>query len=252
MDIERIQAFIRDCVERSGAGGAVVGISGGVDSAVAAALCSRALGPGRVLGLLMPGRVSSPGDLRDGEHLCTVFAIPRLTVSIQPMLEAYRTMPGYTRDRRLEGNLMARIRMTVLYYHANGRGWLVCGTSNKSEFMVGYGTKHGDAAADFQPLLHLYKNDVLACARTLGIPERILEKPPSAGLWQGQRDEAELGLTYEEIDSALRSLERSGWEARSPVEKRVRALVVSARHKQRPAPNLIPAGQTFPDSPLDG
>jgi len=251
MDIERIEAFIRDCVQRSDAGGVVVGISGGVDSAVAAALCHRALGPERVLGLLMPAGVSSPADLRDAEHLCTMLGIPRLTVSIQPVLDAFRAMPGFTPDRRLEGNLMARIRMTVLYYHANARGRLVCGTSNKTEFMVGYGTKHGDTAADLQPLLHLHKGEVYTCARRLGIPEAIIEKPPSAGLWPGQRDEKELGLTYDEIDAALCALEESGWVARSPTEERVRALVTAARHKQRPAPSLIPTGQTFPDSLRD-
>ncbi|MHC1626471.1 MAG: NAD+ synthase [Methanoculleaceae archaeon] len=252
METGEIEEFIRDCLRESGAGGVVIGISGGIDSAVAAALCVRALRPSRVLGLLMPSSVTPPEDMEDAEEVCTRFSIPHITVSIEPVLEAYRRMPGFIPDRRLEGNLMARTRMAVLYYHANARGWLVCGTTNRTEFMVGYGTKFGDTAADFQPILHLYKTDVRECARTLGIPERIIEKPPRAGLWPGQRDEDELGLTYEEIDAALISLERSGWRARDPVEARVRALVVSARHKQRPPRSLIPEYRRSPDSPRDG
>ena len=154
------------------------------------------------------------------------------------MLEAYRTIPGFTETPYLLGNLMARIRMAVLYYHANRDNLLVCGTSNRSEAMLGYCTKYGDNAADIQPILHLYKSEVYAMARELSIPEAIVRKPPSAGLWAGQTDEGELGLTYTEIDSSLQALEKSGWKAQNPTEEKVLALVRKSAHKRMPAPSL--------------
>jgi len=160
-------------------------------------------------------------------------------VSISPVLEGYRSMPGFVETPYLLGNLMARTRMAVLYYYANRENRLVCGTSNKSEYLLGYCTKYGDNAADLQPILHLYKTDIYVIARELGIPEQILKKTPSAGLWEGQSDEAEIGLTYPEIDASLRALEGQDWEARTPAETKVLALVKKSGHKRQATPSLL-------------
>jgi NAD+ synthase len=160
-------------------------------------------------------------------------------ISIDPMLEGFKTMPDFKESRYLLGNLMARIRMTVLYYHANREQKIVCGTSNRSEFMLGYCTKYGDNAADLQPILHLYKTEIYEYAKELGIPESIMKKAPSAGLWEGQSDEEEIGLSYERIDASLRSLEVLGWQATTPIEEKVLELVRKSEHKRLPAPNLL-------------
>ena len=162
-------------------------------------------------------------------------------VSIEPMLDGFKTMPDFKESRYLLGNLMARTRMAVLYYHANRDQKIVCGTSNRSEYMLGYCTKFGDNAADLQPLLHLYKTEVYEYAHELGIPESIIRKAPSAGLWEGQRDEEEIGLSYTEIDHSLRSLEMQGWQAATPTEEKVLGLVRKSEHKRIPAPNLLTA-----------
>jgi NAD+ synthase len=129
--------------------------------------------------------------------------------------------------------------MAVLYYHANRDQRIVCGTSNRSEYMLGYCTKFGDNAADLQPLLHLYKNEIYEYAQELGIPESIIKKTPSAGLWEGQRDEEEIGLSYTEIDHALQALELQGWKAATITEEKVLGLVKKSEHKRRQAPNLL-------------
>jgi NAD+ synthase len=163
-----------------------------------------------------------------------------VTISIQPILERYREIPDYIRSPYLEGNLMARVRMTLLYYHANRENLLVCGTSNRSEYMLGYCTKYGDNAADFQPLLHLFKTEVFTLARHRGLPAAILDKPPSAGLWAGQTDEEELGLPYEEIDRALQTLETNQWAPTSPNEERVLQRVRGSQHKRNSPLSLLP------------
>jgi NAD+ synthase len=234
----RIEQMIRYAVWNSGAGGIVVGLSGGVDSAVAAAMCCRAVGGDRVLGITLPSAVTKKTDIEDARALSVMLGMKHRVISIEPVLAAYREMPGYTENRYLLGNLMARTRMAVLYYHANRDGLLVCGTSNKSEYLLGYCTKFGDNAADIQPIVHLLKREVYEVARELGIPGTILAKTPSAGLWEDQSDEGELGITYAEIDSALAALEAQGWVAKTPSEEKVLALVKKSEHKRLPAPNL--------------
>jgi len=239
----RVEQMIRHAYWQTGCKGIVVGLSGGIDSAVAAVFCCRAVGPENVLGLLMPSSVSNPDDLRDAADLCNRFKIPHEVVSIDPMLEGFRTVPGFIETPYLLGNLMARIRMVTLYYYANRDHRIVCGTSNRSEYMLGYSTKYGDSAADIQPLLHLYKADIYVAARELGIPEPIISKTPSAGLWAGQSDEKEIGLSYAEIDSALQALEKNTWKANNPTEERVLALVIKSGHKRMTAPSLLAGSQ---------
>jgi NAD+ synthase len=240
--IERIEQMIRQSVWTGGSRGIVIGVSGGVDSAVAAALCAGAVGPERVRAFTLPSAVTADTDIRDAEALCRELGIPRQTISIAPVLESFRQMPGFEPSPYLEGNLMARIRMTILYYQANRAGCLVCGTSNKSEYLVGYCTKYGDNAADIQPILHLYKTEVYELARELRIPEAIIGKAPSAGLWPGQTDEKELGLSYAEIDAALIALEENRWKPRDPREETVLARVKASVHKRQAAPSLLVTG----------
>jgi len=236
----RIEDLLRHVYWKSGERGFVIGISGGIDSAVAATMCCRAVGPERVLGLVLPTDVTDPSDIADAEEVCRRLSMEYRTICIEPILSAYRAIPGFKDDRLLVGNLTARSRMAILYYHANREGLLVCGTSNKTEYMIGYCTKWGDSAADVQPILHLYKTEVYELAETIDtIPRSVLRKAPTAGLWKGQSDETEIGLSYAEIDSALKSLEKSRWISQNPLEERVLAMVRASEHKRLPAPSLL-------------
>jgi NAD+ synthase len=235
----QVEQMIRYVYWNSGCTGIVIGVSGGVDSAVAAAFCCRAIGPDRVLGLSLPSAVSNNKDCEDAAALCAMLRMEHRIISIEPILDTFRQLPGFTASPYLLGNLMARIRMAVLYYHANRDHQLVCGTSNRSEYLLGYCTKFGDNAADIQPILHLYKSDVFVMAKELGIPEPIIQKTPSAGLWEGQSDEKEIGLPYDQIDTALRALEAHDWKPENPTEKKVLSMVKKSGHKRTGAPNLL-------------
>jgi len=235
----QIEQMIRYAYWNSGCRGIVIGLSGGVDSAVAAVFCCRAVGGDKVLGLSLPSAVNKPSDTEDAAMLCKKWGIEHRVISIEPMLDGFKATPEFNGSRYLLGNFMARTRMAILYFIANRDQKLVCGTSNRSEYMIGYCTKFGDNAADIQPIVHLYKTEVYTIADELGIPEAIMKKTPSAGLWEGQRDEEEIGLSYGELDASLRQLELQGWEARTPVEKKVLDLVKKSEHKRLPAPNLL-------------
>jgi len=235
----QVEQMIRYAYWNSGCAGIVVGVSGGVDSALAAAFCCRAVGPDKVLGLSLPTAVSTPKDLIDAQDFCAGLGMEHRVISIDPMLAAFKTIPDFVETPYLLGNLMARIRMTVLYYHANRDHRLVCGTSNRSEALLGYCTKYGDNAADLQPIIHLYKTDVYVMAKEMMIPAPILNKTPSAGLWAGQSDEGEIGLSYAEIDMALKNLEANGWKAQTPAEEKVLARAEKNAHKRLPAPSLL-------------
>jgi NAD+ synthase len=235
----QVEQMIRYAYWNSGCTGIVVGVSGGVDSALAAAFSCRAIGPERVLGLCLPSSISAPQDAQDAQELCAGLGMEHRTISIEPVLDAFRAMPGFVPSPYLLGNLMARIRMSVLYYHAN------------AEHRLGYCTKFGDNAADIQPLLHLYKTEVYVIAREINIPDQILQKAPSAGLWAGQSDEGEIGLSYREIDASLQRLENNRWKASGPTDEKVLALVQKSEHKRLGAPSLsgAPKGSryTVPD-----
>ncbi len=235
----QVERMIRYEYWNSGAAGIVIGLSGGIDSAVAAVFCCQAIGADKVVGLSLPSEVSKPEDIRDAAGLSKKFGMTHKVVNIDPVLAGFSAMPEYRETPYLAGNLMARTRMAVLYYYANRDNLLVCGTSNRSEFMLGYCTKFGDNAADIQPIVHLYKTEIYEIARELGIPPAIIDKTPSAGLWEGQSDEAEIGLTYPEIDSALANLEKSGWRPSTLVEEKVLGFVKKSAHKRMPAPNLL-------------
>lgn len=235
----RIEQMIRHAYWSSGSSGIVIGLSGGIDSAVAATMCCRAVGGERVLALILPSSVTKAEDISDAEEICSLLGMDFRILSIDPILDAFRDLPGFSESPYLLGNLMARVRMAIIYYHANRENRLVCGTSNRTEYLLGYCTKFGDNAADIQPILHLYKTEIFELARTLNLPARVLEKAPSAGLWEGQRDEDEIGLSYPEIDAALKSLAASDRKSRNEIEEKVLTMVRKSEHKRIPPPSLI-------------
>jgi NAD+ synthase len=199
-EIAKIEEFIKTSVEKAGAKGAVLGLSGGIDSAVTVFLAVRALGKDRVLALLLPEKgITPPEDIVDAREVAGLLGIRYIEMDISPILERYDEILPSEKVREIPrlvaGNLKARVRMTLLYWYANLENLLVLGTGNKTEIMLGYSTKHGDAAADILPLGGLYKKDVRALAKSLGVPRRIIEKDPTAGLWPGQTDEGD-GITY--------------------------------------------------------
>lgn len=235
----RIEQLIRHAYWSSGSCGIVIGLSGGIDSAVAATMCCRAVGGERVLALVLPSSITNTEDISDAEEICSLLGINFRIFSIDPILDAFRGLPGFSETPYLLGNIMARVRMALIYYHANRENRLVCGTSNRTEYLLGYCTKFGDNAADIQPILHLYKTEIFELAKTLDLPASVLEKAPSAGLWEGQRDEEEIGLTYPEIDAALKALAASDWKSRNEVEEIVLRMVKKSEHKRLHPPNLI-------------
>ncbi|MBQ4597689.1 MAG: NAD(+) synthase [Methanocorpusculum sp.] len=238
-EIVKIKDHMRSAVWNARAAGFVVGISGGIDSAVACALAAKAVGPERVLGVSMPVSSNSPQDAADAKALCDALGVRLITVPLGDVQEAFLAKEHITGTPLLAGNIASRLRMTTLYNIAAANGYLVCGTSNKTEYLIGYSTKWGDGAADVQPLLHLYKKDVYALAEELGIPQEIIDKAPSAGFFEGQTDEADIGLTYQELDSALWNLELNEFVPQNAVEEKVLALVLKSEHKRKP-PVFLP------------
>jgi NAD+ synthase len=195
-------AFIGNEVRKTGLSRVVVGLSGGVDSALAAMLAAEALGPENVLGVLMPYKTSNPDSQAHAELVVRQSGITSMLVEITAQVDAYFTkFPDA--DARRRGNKMARERMTILYDQSMRWNALVLGTSNKTELLLGYGTLHGDMASALNPLGDLYKTQVWALAEAIGVPPVIVVKDPSADLWSGQTDEGELGFTYREVDKLL-------------------------------------------------
>ncbi len=211
-DIEkRIERFIKIYVDNAGAKGIVLGLSGGIDSNTVAALCAKAIGGNRVLGLILPEQeTKSDKDIEDAKYIADKFGIKTQICDFTLSLEnLYRVIPAFDpSDKLCKGNIKARTRMIILYYYANKLNRLVCGSSDKSETMMGYFTKWGDAAADFAPIMDLYKSQVRDLARHLGFPEKLASKPSTPALWPEQMAEAELGIKYETLDLILYGLER--------------------------------------------
>jgi NAD+ synthase len=199
---EILVRFLRAEAGKFGFSRAVVGISGGVDSAVSAALAARAFEPKNVLGVMMPYRTSSPDSESDARKLADSLDIETRKVDITAMAEGYFEEHG-VKDKMRRGNVMARSRMIVLYDLSVEWKGLVIGTSNKTELLLGYSTQFGDSASALNPLGDLYKHQVYQLAKHLGLPRAVIDKPPSADLFAGQTDEAELGFTYAEVDRLL-------------------------------------------------
>lgn len=226
--VPQLVAWIAQSVRNAQAQGVVVGISGGIDSAVCAALAKQALGD-NVLGLILPCHTLAE-DLQDARTVCRHFQVAHEEIDLSEIFDHLARLVGSSNPKLL-GNLKARLRMAVLYHRAAELGYLVMGTSNRSEWEVGYFTKYGDGAADMQPIVHLLKKDVQRLARVLKVPKPILTKPPSAGLWPGQTDEEELGFSYKQLDRFLSGRERS---VPPPVRRRIEELQAQTAHKRRP------------------
>jgi NAD+ synthase len=206
--VDIIHSFIKQKLEETGAGGVILGLSGGLDSAVVAKLCADALGSEKVLCLIMPETATSEKDIKDALSFSTELGVEYRVIDITPTVSAFSDLLSPMElDPKALGNIKARCRMITLYVHANLENKLVMGTSNKSELATGYFTKFGDGGADFSPIGDLYKTQIFELARAIGISENLIEKPPSAGLSEGQTDEGELGLTYEILDRILLGIE---------------------------------------------
>lgn len=233
--------FIADAVATTGADGVTVGLSGGVDSALAVALAARALEPERVHTFYLPYSTSSDDAERDAEAVAESLRLTLRRIDISPLVDAYFDAEESDADRVRRGNLMARIRMAVLFDQAKRTRTLVLGTSNKTEILLGYSTIFGDNASSINPLGDLYKQQVWQLSRHLGLPETVIDKPPSADLWPGQTDEGELGLTYAVADEVLHLLFDQGLEPEEVVERgydpaaveRIVAREAANRYKRR-------------------
>jgi NAD+ synthase len=212
--IEVIVAFIREQMAQAGFERLVIGLSGGVDSGTVAFLAARAIGAENLLAVRMPYRTSSEASETDAMRVVDALGCRTELVDITPMVEPMLARihdddAGALNVRR--GNVMARQRMIVLYDRSAAEDALVIGTSNKTEGLLGYGTLHGDMAAALAPIGDLYKTQLRAVARELGVPEEVVSKPPSADLWPGQTDEGELGRSYESLDRTLYALVDRRW-----------------------------------------
>ncbi|MCK8828509.1 NAD+ synthase [Natroniella acetigena] len=223
--VENLVSWIKKKVQEADCKGAVVGLSGGIDSSVTAVLAKKAFSD-RMLGVIMPC-VSNFQDQKDAQLVAEQFGIETEIIDLTETYEKLIVKLDAKHDSKLAlANIKPRLRMTTLYYYANLRNSLVVGTDNRSELKLGYFTKYGDGGIDLAPLGNLVKTEVKEVAKILGIPEQIISKPPSAGLWANQTDEAELGLSYEEIDRYILT-----GEADEKVQQVVEQLAAKNEHK---------------------
>jgi len=235
---ERLVLWIRDKVLAAGCKGVVLGLSGGVDSSIAAVLCHRAF-PQSTLAVIMPC-YSSGEDVAHAQMVADKFSIPVRTVVLDAAFDTLlKVLPNDMAEpdvsRVAKANIKARLRMVTLYYFANQLKYMVVGAGNRDELSVGYFTKYGDGGVDIQPLGNLTKGQVKELAQFLGIPQPIINKPPSAGLWEGQTDEGELGLTYNELDRYLAT-----GEAPAEIKKRIESMIAASEHKRQSPPMAFP------------
>ncbi|MFH1663582.1 MAG: NAD+ synthase [archaeon] len=191
---------------------AVLGLSGGIDSSLTAKIVSEAIGKENVFGLIMPEKTNSPESAEYAKELAEKLGIKAIEVDINDFFKPFFKLLPWEQNRTSKTNLKPRIRMTVLYNYANKHNAIVVGTSNKTELMLGYFTKFGDGASDFLPIGNLFKTEVIEISKTIGIPEKIIQRKPSAELEEDQTDEKDLGLSYKEIDEILREMEKEKTE----------------------------------------
>ncbi|KXK52627.1 MAG: NH(3)-dependent NAD(+) synthetase [Chloroflexi bacterium OLB13] len=243
-----LTGFIADQIAKAGAKGAVIGLSGGIDSAVSAYLSVEALGAKNVLAVRMPYRTSSESSMTDADAVIAELGIPAVTAPITDMADALiHQFPDMSDVRR--GNIMARMRMIVLYDQSAARSLLPMGTSNKTEFLLGYSTLYGDSGVALQPIADLYKAQVRQLAQDIGVPKQIIDKPPSADLWEGQTDEGELGFTYNDVDQVLYLLVDERYTVEQIVSEGFDASFVNSvwgrvksNHYKRTMPNIPKLG----------
>jgi NAD+ synthase len=241
---KRIRRFIKEYVENAGANGIVLGLSGGIDSATTAAISSLSIGGSKVMGLMLPEKETyNNRDIDDAKLVAEKFGLKSQVCDITPALEGfYKTIPIFDRaDKLCKGNIKARTRMIYLYYYANKLNKIVCGSSDKSETMMGYFTKWGDVAADISPLMDLYKTQVRKLAEHMGIPHELATKPSTPALWPNQLAETELGVKYETLDLILYGLERfmtteeiaQQLSVKKPLIEKVKNRWLAVEHKRR-------------------
>ena len=248
---DHIVAFIREQVDAAGVDGAVLGLSGGIDSSLTAYLAVEALGQAGVRGLVLPGVVTAPESTSDGERVADELGIDYDVIEIAPVVEQLvAAYPDATDDHEAVGNARARIRAVFNYLVANHENRLVLGTGNRSEAAVGYFTKYGDGAVDCHPIGNLYKAQVRQLARYVGVADDLVEKPPTAELWEDQTDEGELGFDYETLDSILAvhvdgplSVDATArqLDVETSLVERVRGMYEATAHKRSvpPTPEIL-------------
>ncbi|WP_405275348.1 NAD+ synthase [Methanobrevibacter sp.] len=207
IDLEKTKSdiieFIQSKVNEANSDGIAIGLSGGIDSTLVAYLACEAVGPDNVFGITMPSATTPTEDNIHGSEVAQNLGMNYKQIAIDSILKEYLSLTQLDNNNLAIGNLKARIRMSVLYYYANYKNYLVIGTGNKSEILIGYFTKHGDGACDMEPIGDLYKSEVFKLSEYLNISEEILNKPPRAGLWEGQSDEDEIGMSYDLLDKIL-------------------------------------------------
>jgi NAD+ synthase len=253
--IKIISNFIKTRFEESKRSGVIVGLSGGIDSAVVASLCVNAVGSERVHGIFLPSSTTPSTDFKDVKEFCKELNISLTVVDIQKLIDVFSDIIGNPEESRLMewANLKPRFRQAVWYYYANKLNCLVCGAGNKSEIMIGYFTKYGDAAVDLLPIGDVYKTQIYQIGKSLQIPKQILNKAPSAGLWKDQTDEGEIGMTYLELDQILFGLEhfKTDEEIINKLNislsqvKKVKSLIYRSEHKRR-GPIILKFGVRTP------
>jgi NAD+ synthase len=245
---KQIELFIQEMIKTSNTKGLIVGLSGGIDSSVCAALAVRAIGKEKVLGLIEPNAKLDPAYEEDARELAKQLGIEVKKIAITDMVAAFISNADVeiAKNQLALGNVMARLRMVVNYAYANHMNYLVLGTGNKTEFLVGYVTKYGDGGVDFEPCGGLFKTQIRLLAKHLNIPEKIIMKPPSAGLWEGQTDEGEMGITYDTLDMILLSKEK-GYSKEQILEElkieeslidKVDKMIKNSEHKRKMPPIL--------------
>ncbi len=223
---DNIVRWIRDKVEESGSKGLVFGLSGGIDSAVVAALAKKAF-PDDALGIIMPCH-SNPEDEEHANLVAEALNIETKKVDLTNVYDLFLSELENTDNILALSNIKPRFRMTTLYYYAQIRRYLVAGTSNKSEFTVGYFTKHGDSGVDILPIVDLLKEEVFELARYLSIPDVIINKVPTAGLWENQTDEKEMGFSYKQLDGYIKNEEID-----ENIKEKIEKMYKRSEHKRR-------------------
>jgi NAD+ synthase len=248
---KEILDFIRETVKEAKAKGVIVGLSGGVDSSVTATLSVRALGSNKVLGLLMPLEFTPSQDTDDAKELAEWLGIRTEYIDIQSICEAFFAKLNSKENDPVQripmANVRARVRMIILYYYANLKDYLVVGTGDRSEGLIGYFTKYGDGGVDFEPIAHLYKTQVRELAKHLGVPEKIANKPSSPQLYPGHKATDEIPLTYEKLDPILMALFddnlssiQASQKTDTPIEivNQVLSRYNQSKHKRKTPPML--------------
>ena len=247
-EIEKVCSWIENYVNKSNSQGVIVGLSGGIDSAVVAALCVKVLGRDKVVGITLPCS-SNLEDKVDGELVAKSLGIQCSNIDLTSTSETLLTaLPDSPFSSFIKGNMKARLRMTALYTIGSALGYLVVGTCNKSEIAIGYFTKYGDGGSDFEPIGEFYKSEVWEMAKELGIPDKIINRTPTAGLWEGQTDEDEMGVSYSELEIILKAM-LDGEELPENFDKtkiqKVARLVNQSEHKRTTPPVYQRDSQNF-------